>query len=806
MSSAIEAAMPAFRRGDRRSTALGAIAMLLALPVGLADLATAVAAAPAADAPRESVSGLQRAQAPADVGISISIPPQDLDTALTNLADQAGLELLFISDQVAGLRARGLVGILTADEALSHLLAGTGLTHRFTDTDTVVIETMTTDPGPRMLAPVTVLGSRRVDVPLSGVPSSITLVEREQIRKEQGTTNRIEDIISRRAPGFNPTNNGVRQIRGRTAQVFINGVPVNEQLRAGSGSDLNLLSPDQLAAVEVARGANSAYGFGSPGGIIALQTPQASSEELSLHSIVRESFNPHHPGGSHQASLYQSASQIVGMLDFHLGGSIAYDGAERDPDGELALGFDNSALLTNGKELLGSLDASFGLDLEEAGNVRLTGTFGHVDFLERYALNPGVYREDFGFLTEEPEGHRSFRQSYTVNLSYENPDILGSSVKLEAFASGVETDIFSTFDGRNFRDEQTNEYYGVRSAVTTPLDPILDGATVTYGLDVLRNRFFRPYYDDDTGALSTYFSPDVMLDSYAPFGQLEAPLGDFLLSGGVRHEEYRGHVETATGSGGIVGGDIDGFGLTLFNAGLVYFIGDTIDLYATFSQGAEITQLGRAARDAASADQIDPQPAKSNQYEAGVRGAWTDLSFGLAGYYTESDLLSSLECDGISPCTPLREPRELWGIEASADWRIDPQWGVGGVLAWQDGIRETPTGDTRRIDSRDVPPVLVTGYLDYSPFPWWRNTLQVNYRGSRDPFGDSTAFGEGRVDDVVLVNLSAGFDVGPGQLQVGVQNLLNTEYTSIPAEAGNSGFLWLPEQGTRLFISYSMTW
>lgn len=750
-------------------------------------------------------SGLAQTTA-REEAVRLDIPAQPLAAAVTELASQTGLIIGGNAELLRGKQAPALEGRYTPEQALRRLLSGTGLTYRFIDQDTVTIESFAAEEeqGPQQLSPITVLGTRRVDVPLSNVPSSITLVEREEIQKQQATTNRIEDVLRREVPGFNPTNNGVRQIRGRTAQVFINGVPVNEQLRASSGSDLNLVSLSQLAGIEVSRGANAAYGFGSPGGIIALRTPRAQSEELTFQTILRESVNPHHVDGSHQASLYQSVSQIVGKFDYHIGGSIRYDGADFDPDGDLALGFNNSALLTNGKEMLVNFDGSFGLDLEEAGRLRLTGTFGYVDFLELYTLNPGVYRERFGSLSKAPIGDQSSRQSYTLNLTYENGDILGNAVKIEAFTSRVKTETFETFDGTNFRDEQTNEYYGIRSAVTTPLGFVTDGAAVTYGFDFQRNRYFRPFFNDDTGEIDTFFSPDVTLDIYAPYGQIEIPIGDFRLSGGVRHEEYRGHIETA--SGGITGGDIKGFNLTLFNAGVVYFLNDNIDLYTTFSQGAEISQLGRAARDAASADQVDPQPAKSNQYEIGIRGNWLNLRLGLAGFYTESDLLSALQCDGINPCTPLREPRKFWGIEGSADWRIGSQWGVGGVLTWMEGIRKTEAGDTRRIGSRNVPPVLVTGYLDFRPFPWWRNTLQLNYRGSRDPFGNSTEFGEGKVDDLLLVNVSAGFDIGPGNLQIGVRNLLNTEYTSIPAEAGNSDFIWLPEQGTRATVSYSLKW
>jgi hypothetical protein len=41
---------------------------------------------------------------------------------------------------------------------------------------------------------------------------------------------------------------------------------------------------------------------------------------------------------------------------------------------------------------------------------------------------------------------------------------------------------------------------------------------------------------------------------------------------------------------------------------------------------------------------------------------------------------------------------------------------------------------------------------------------------------------------------------------MGVKNLLNTEYTSIPSEAGNHDFLWVPEAGRRVFVSYAVKW
>jgi len=736
------------------------------------------------------------------------IPAGPLDQTLNAFAERAGLVLAVDGALTAGKTSPGVQGSYTPEEALRRLLAGTGLGYRFTGADTVTLAraAIEGEQGPLQLETVTVLGTRQIDVPLSNVPGSITVLDREAIQEEAAISRRTEDILSRTIPGFVP-GDALKQIRGRTAQVFINGVPVNEQLRASAGSDINRLRADQLAGVEVARGANSAYGFGSPGGIIALQTPRAQSEELTLRTTVRESVNPQQIGGSHQASLYQSASQIVGDFDYHLAGAVAYDGLAFDPDGDPANTSATTAFLGNNEEVIYNFDTSVGLDLRDSGRLRLTGTFGYVDVKTLLGTNLGVFGQTFGSLFEEPGGE-AFRRTHTVNLSYENADVLGSTLKVEAFNSNsrdVKETINSGFSPL-VRDEQTNEFYGARSSVNTPIELLLEGSSITYGFDYLRNRFFRPRFDLAAGTIFDFISPDVTLESYAPHGQLEIPVENFLLTGGVRHEIYDGDVETAVGPGGIQGGDIDGFSLTLYNVGVVYFLNDYIDLYGSFSQGAEITQLGRAARSASTAEQIELQPAKSDQFEVGVRWDWANVSGNLAAYFTESDLIADVFCDGINPCVPLREPREFWGIEAKADWRISRQWALSGVLAWQDGIRELADGDVRRASSDDVPPLLLTANIDYRPFPWWRNTLQFDYFGSRDPFGGSTAFNEGPVDEELLVNLSVGFDVGPGKLQLGVENLFNNEYVAVINQASNSGFSFIPEEGTRVSLSYSMEW
>ena len=752
------------------------------------------------------------AQLPARAqGLEIDLPAQPLGQALNALAQKTGTPIAAPAALVAGKQAPAVKGRYTPQEALGRLLVGSGLQARRKGAGFVVQPRASADADARLedqapLAEVTVLGTRQsTGVPLSNVPASIMIVDEPEIRTQQLTAPRMEDILSRTVPGFNPTNNGVRQIRGRTAQVFINGVPVNEQLRASSGSDINLLSADQIGRIEVARGANAAYGFGSPGGIVALSTPRARSRDLVLDSRVTASINPHHPDGSARATLYQSAAKIVDRFDYHVGAALGYDGLTFDPDGRPSFGFTGPSSLSNSKEALASFDGSFGYALEGGSKLRLATTYNYTDFVQGYDIEGlGTYRGTPSRIVRFPPADGSFRRAFTANLSYENPDVLGSALKVELLASQVTTRAFLDF-GAIVRDEQTNDYRGLRSSITTPLDGLRQGALATYGFDVLRNRYFRPVFAPD-GAIETFFSPDVTLDTYAPYVQLEAPIGRFRLSGGMRREEYRGSAETAVGPGGVEGGDIRDFALTLFNAGAVYSWRPGLDVFTSFTQGAEITQLGRAARNAGRAELIDPQPAKSDQYEVGVRGTRAPLRYSLSAFFTESDLLSALQCDGINPCVPLREPRKLWGTEGTLDWKIDSRWGLGGVLTLMEGERKPEGQDWRPIGSRDVPPLLLNAYVRYAPRTWWRNTLRMDFRGSRDRFGESTEFDEGRVDRVTLYHFDAEVDAGKGTVQIGIRNLFNRRYFSIPAEAGNNGFTWIPDEGRRVTVAYALKW
>ncbi|MBX8828653.1 STN domain-containing protein, partial [Ochrobactrum sp. SFR4] len=65
--------------------------------------------------------------------ISYSIPAGSLGAVISRFGDKSNLQILYPADLVRGKSSSGLQGTMGKQEALSRLLAGTGLTYNFTN-------------------------------------------------------------------------------------------------------------------------------------------------------------------------------------------------------------------------------------------------------------------------------------------------------------------------------------------------------------------------------------------------------------------------------------------------------------------------------------------------------------------------------------------------------------------------------------------------------------------------------------------------------------------------------------------------
>ena len=559
---------------------------------------------------------------------------------------------------------------------------------------------------PPKIETITVTGSRMPKA-LSDLTTSVSVVEEEELREQLNIDTNILGTLDVLVPGITASQGEFRSgcrtnIRGRPAQFLINGVPTNDNLRRSSCSSLYGISPFALEQVEVLRGATALFGAGAPGGVINLRTREAKSDKLEVDAVAQWSFNPHKAHDSDEWNAYLGGGRrsTDDQWDYYVGGSLQGYGVRRDPDGGIVPGTEFRAH---------SLNASGSVQLG-AGRLRGTVVYYREDPIRTWATDftalSGVRFADQVLVPSPPnpfEDQQKTEQS-VVTLAYSLPSVWGHQVDLQLYRH-KETLIQRAadfFQGQvfYFDSDADNERLGFRSTATRRFALSGGELEMTYGLDWLRQSYYRPQVDPSNGSVIDFVSPEVIQQSTALFVQPTYRTGPWLFTGGVRTEWFRGKMGSNGYSPSIVDatppGDTPDFDLTLFNVGAVYSLRKDLQLFGGYSQGAEVSEFGRAARGLPDPSLINLDPAKSEQIELGIRGREGAVDFSVAAFYSKSDKAADLQfdpsCAGQSfcPLIPLRRAQKIHGVEATVDWRLDRQWLLGGLLTYQKGKYNDP--------------------------------------------------------------------------------------------------------------------
>jgi iron complex outermembrane receptor protein len=676
------------------------------------------------------------------------------------------------------------------------------------------------DDAAERLDRVTVTGSR-VPRALSELATSISLIDREALAGQLAVANNVLESLDALVPGLTVSQEEFRSgcatnIRGRQAQFLINGVPTNDNLRRSSCASLFGISPFALEQVEVLRGATATFGAGAPGGAINLVTRQGRSDQLEIDAITQVSVNPHATSGSSENNLYLGAGRDAGAFDYYVGLGVQDYGLRRNPD---------DGILPGEEFRSWSLNTSLGREIGDSGRLRFNGLY--------YIRNPDeVYGTDFtqisgerlagsAFVAEPPNpfAHQAETEQTVLTLSYEDSDVLGHSLNVSGYyhdeqliqraADFFEGEVFY------FDSDAENDRLGLRTTLNREFMLDAGQLDLAYGVDLLRQRYYRPQVDPaNQGEVIGYIAPEVLLDSTAFFLQPQYRSGDWLFTGGVRHERFSGEVGREGYDSAIpraaTPGDTPDFELTLWNLGVVYDLSPERQLFAGFSQGAEISEFGRAARGAPDPSLINLDAAASDQIEVGVRGRHGALEFSVAAFYSESDKAASLQADPscagqpICPLIPLRLEQQIHGVEVTADWTLSERTRLGGLITWQDGEFNAPGATPIPFGSDTLSPPRSVAYLEFTPVNEWRNRLQASYAASWDQYSEAQqAEGFRNSDSVFLVDFTTSYPVGPGRLSLGVSNLFNKEYVNVTNQASGDFFYYLSE-GTRVALTYEM--
>jgi iron complex outermembrane receptor protein len=806
---------------------------------------------------------------------TIELPAMSVAAALNELAAQTGIQVLFPFDLVRGRQANALAGTYTLQQALTILLRGTGLSGGLSKKGVLTIsrersdassnqgETSMTpqDPGREpnrrdtrktfvsslvafivsggtalnagaqstagesvapdrltMLEEVTVTGSR-MQKQISDVTTSVSIVTEEQLAEQFSISNDVLDALNSTVPGLNVSQGFGRigcnmNVRGRTANFQINGIPVNQDLRESNCNAMYQISPFALERIEVIRGASALYGAGAPGGTINLITRRARSSELETDGIVRMSANPKGVSDTQSYEVYAGAGQRFEEWDYYVGLGYQDMGAARTPrDGLVPLEEFTSW----------SFNGALGRDIGETGQLRITGTFYREERGKQYSVDGTQTRGSFGTvipIDDHPYKDQNYDQLLTFMASYEQEEVLGHTLAVSAYLQSQKylqraNEYSVTWGGNFFSASNTeNERLGFRSTLARDFKIGNNSLELEYGVDYVSNMFYRPFVDPaNGGAIVGWVSPEITFDTASGFFQSDYVVGRLRVSGGLRYERYEGEVGdrgyNPTLPNSSTPGKTDSSDLWLGNIGAVFDITDALQIYGGFSQGAELSQLARAVRGVSDPRIVSPEPAESHQYEIGVRGLAGSVEYSAAAFYSESDRGSLLQVDArcagqqSCPLIPLRTPQRFHGVEGTLDWKATERLTTGAIFTLQKGeIYDIAQGRYLDYSAQHVSPLRLTGYLELSPTEKARVRLQGTYYGASDYYSaGEAALGLYNTDSLFLMDLSSSYGVGPGEFTMSISNLLDKEYVNIANQAAFQFFYYM-EEGRRVSLGY----
>ena len=782
--------------------------------------------------------------------VNVDLPAAPLGEAINALAQQSSVQVIFASDLGAGRNAPAVKGRFTPEQALKTLLKDSGLQLQAKDERTFVIvaqgapaSSPVTQSVPVEMAQMEITASRTSSSLVSATRQS-TVLEHEQLQELRQGSESLATVLAKAIPGMSDSSRTITEygqtLRGRSMLVMVDGVPLNTN--RDSSRNLANIDPALIDRVEVIRGSSAIYGSGATGGIISITTRPAGGENRAETSLSASSpltrLGSDGLGGQFQQYFAGSQGAVDYAFDFgtrHIGASYDAHGGRIAPEPSQGDLFDSNIYNIGGK---------LGLHIDE--NQRIQLAVSHYDARQDtdYATDPSVAKLPAGSVPANAikgldlDEQNRIRNTL-VNLEYENLDILGSRLSAQMYYRDYFTR-FTPFDARAVATRgsnvdqimQNSEVFGSRLTLRTPLGD--SGSTeLVWGGDYNQERSDMPLdvfdpavYDasgglvfDKTGKLT--YMPPLRTRSAGAFAQLQHRFDEhWSVDGGLRYEystaEFDDFVplseSTAASPVAVKGGEVH-YDAVLSNLGVVYSPVLGQEIYASFSQGFQLPDVGIQLRNARRGFDIgvsNLEPVKTNNYELGWRGELGSNTLGtLALFYTTSKLGDVQSFNNGLILTRTKE--RIYGAEASADWLSDDAvWGAGGSATWMRG-REKPDGKGwQDMTGYRVPPLKLTAYVQYKPTLEWSNRLQATFFDGKDYRLDGVdSFGRHQVSSYTTVDLVSQYQISADdKVSVGIQNLFNRDYYPLYSQLlrNNNNTSHLPAPGTVLTASYTHDW
>lgn len=655
----------------------------------------------------------------------------------------------------------------------------------------------------------------------AAMPNTITVISQEELRQQLAVTQDVSQVLGNLVPSFSPSRqkltNGGETLRGRKPLYLVDGMPQSTPLREG-GRDGHTIDPAMIERIEVIHGANALQGLGASGGIINIITKRAPRKVGESYSDVALGVSSALP--SHSDSSGYRASYLFGSrqqsFDLVAGISYAAEGLYYDGHGDAIAVNDVQGDLMDAKSLGLFLKAGWQIDdsrrlQASIHDYRLRGNNGY------RAVNGDI---STGQLAKSIRGNRGGEapqnHALSVSLDYSDSDLWGGYLQAQVFAVNFAgryglTSVNNFWnDGRRWQDQSENISHK-RGAKFSWSRSLLEGrARVLLGLDLSQDTTRQAWIRSGLN-----WVPQSRYRALAPLLQGEFYLTDSLmLTGGLRHERGELEVDSYTtlpqyNGGQQVQGGTRKSRETLPNLGLVWEATPELKLYASYSEGYTVADIGRVLRAINKPGQsvtrlVDLTPVIADNRELGMDYENDRWRVHLAWYQSHAKLGSRLAFDRtMQVYNVVRERTEIEGVEANLSYRPSDASRVGLLMAQSNG-RYDSNGDNR-VDS-DLPGVNISP--DRISLFWeqqWNarvhTRLQANQMRDRrfNLMGVETA----RFDGYFTLDANARLDTSYGSWAVGIENLTNRQFVSYYSQTTPRNDTYTAGRGRVLTLNWS---
>lgn len=664
--------------------------------------------------------------------------------------------------------------------------------------------------------------STRTDTRVEDSPQVVTVINREQIEQQLSFTTDNSQILSNLLPAFTPGRQKLtgagETFRGRSPLFLIDGVPQSNPLRDG-GRDGHTIDMSMIERIEVLHGASAIHGLGATGGIINFITKRPDSNEVKQHAGVQIT-SPTNNSDS-DALSYKGNYHISGAhekWEYLLGASYENQGVFLDSDGT-EIGIDNTqGDIMNSKSY--DLLAKLGYWFDDHQNLEFSVNRYNLEGQHDYVAVTGD-REN-GVPTTSIRGTQvgiaPHNRVLTTSLQYRNDNFWGMDLNIQAYRQEFEALYGATNSGTfqdinlapidTLYDQSQNESTKNGAKLTLSKHDLLDNhLKLTGGLD---------YIEDSTEQslvlTNRSWVPETTFKNLAPFLQAEVTPWEFLiLHAGVRHEIAKLEVDdfttlpTYNGGQQVQGGKPD-YEETLYNAGFVVKPTQWLSLFANYSEGFGMPDVGRVLRAIDQPDQnvddfLNLQPVLTENREVGFRVNMQPVDFELSYYESDSDLGSRLEFNnGVYETR--REKTEISGWEAKLGYQVMNNHRLTLSYARIEGEFDSDQDGNvdSKLDGANIPPNRIIAAWNANWTPKLSSYLQVNHAYDRS--FDEPEF---EFDGYTLVDAAFGYKLPKGQVQLAFANLLNEDYfLYFSQSARNDSNQYYKGRGRTMTLGYSL--